>query len=43
MSNTHTICVDEMTSLQAHERRAQTKLPRPGQTATVATNFRSLS
>lgn len=31
--NTHTICVDEMTSLQANERRAETKLPRPGQTA----------
>lgn len=31
--NTHTICVDEMTSLQANERRAETKLPRPRQTA----------
>lgn len=31
--NTHTICVDEMTSLQANERRAETKLPKPGQTA----------
>ena len=31
--NTHTICVDEMTSLQANERQAATKLPRPGQTA----------
>lgn len=31
--NTHTVCVDEMTSLQANERRAETKLPRPGQTA----------
>jgi transposase len=29
--NTHTVCVDEMTSLQANERRADTKLPRPGQ------------
>lgn len=28
---THTICVDEMTSLQANERRAPTKLPTPGQ------------
>jgi transposase len=31
--NTHTVCVDEMTSLQATERRAPTKLPAPGQTA----------
>lgn len=31
--NTHTVCVDEMTSLQANERRAETKLPKPGQTA----------
>ena len=31
--NTHTVCVDEMTSLQAKERRAETKLPKPGQTA----------
>lgn len=31
--NTHTICVDEMTSLQANERHAATKLPKPGQTA----------
>jgi len=31
--NTHTVCVDEMTSLQANERCAETKLPRPGQTA----------
>lgn len=30
---THTVCVDEMTGLQANERRAETKLPRPGQTA----------
>jgi transposase len=30
--NTHTVCVDEMTSLQANERRAETKLPKPGQT-----------
>ena len=28
---THTVCVDEMTSLQANEQRADTKLPRPGQ------------
>lgn len=31
--NTHTVCVDEMTSLQANERRAPTKLARPGQRA----------
>lgn len=31
--NTRTVCVDEMTSLQANERRAETKLPRPGQVA----------
>ncbi|MGB7347721.1 MAG: transposase [Pirellulaceae bacterium] len=28
---THTVCVDEMTSLQANERRAPTMLPLPGQ------------
>ena len=32
-SHTHTVCVDEMTSLQANERRAETKLPKPGQIA----------
>ncbi len=32
-ADTHTVCVDEMTSLQANERRAATKLPRPGQAA----------
>lgn len=31
--NTHTVCVDEMTSLQANERRAETKLAKPGQMA----------
>lgn len=31
--NTHTVCVDEMTSLQANERRFETKPPRPGQVA----------
>ena len=31
--HTHTVCVDEMTSLQANERRAETKLPKPGQIA----------
>jgi transposase len=29
----HTVCVDEMTSLQANEKRANTKPPKPGQTA----------
>jgi len=28
---THTVCTDEMTSLQANERRADSKPPRPGQ------------
>lgn len=28
----HTVCVDEMTSLQANEKRAKTKPPKPGQT-----------
>lgn len=28
----HTVCTDEMTSLQANEERADAKLPRPGQT-----------
>ena len=31
--NTHTVCVDEMTSLQANERRAETKRSRPGKIA----------
>ncbi len=31
--DTHTVCVDEMTSLQANERRAKTKPSRPGQIA----------
>ena len=31
--NTHTVCVDEMTSLQANERRAETRRARPGQIA----------
>lgn len=31
--NTHTVCVDEMTSLQANERRAETKRPLPGKIA----------
>jgi transposase len=31
--HSHTVCVDEMTSLQANERRAKTKPSRPGQIA----------
>lgn len=31
--NTHTVCVDEMTSLQANQRRAETKRPLPGKIA----------
>ncbi|MEX0726644.1 MAG: helix-turn-helix domain-containing protein [Planctomycetaceae bacterium] len=31
--DTHTVCVDEMTSLQANERRAETKRPQPGRIA----------
>jgi transposase len=31
LESTHTVCVDEMTSLQANERRANTKLPKPDQ------------
>ena len=31
--NTHTVCVDEMTSLQANERRAKTRRARPSQIA----------
>jgi hypothetical protein len=31
--NTHTVCVDEMTSLQANERHAVTKRAKPGQMA----------
>jgi transposase len=30
-AHTHTVCTDEMTSLQANEQRADEKLPRPGQ------------
>jgi transposase len=32
-SNTHTVCVDEMTSLQATQRRAETKPSQPGRVA----------
>jgi transposase len=37
--NTHTVCVDEMTSLQALERDAPTKPPKPGQTAKEEFNY----
>lgn len=37
--NTHTVCVDEMTSLQANERRAETKLPQPGQVAKIECQY----
>lgn len=37
--NTHTVCVDEMTGLQANERRAETKLPRPAQIAKEEFNY----
>ena len=37
--NTHTICVDEMTSLQANELRAPSKLPRPGQIGKVECQY----
>lgn len=38
-SGTITICVDEMTSLQANERRDETKPPLPGQTAKEEFNY----
>ena len=38
-SGTHTVCVDEMTSLQANERCDKTKLPLPGQTAKEEFNY----
>lgn len=37
--NTHTVCVDEMTSLQANERRDETKLPLPGQVAKIECQY----
>lgn len=37
--NTHTACVDEMTGVQANERRAETKPPRPGQVAKEEFNY----
>jgi transposase len=38
-SGTHTVCVDEMTSLQANERCDKTKPPLPGQTAKEEFNY----
>ena len=37
--NTHTVCVDEMTGVQANERRAETKPPKPGQIAKEEFNY----
>jgi transposase len=37
--NIHTVCVDEMTSLQANERRAETKPARPGQIAKIECQY----
>ncbi|MGI9473648.1 MAG: transposase [Rubripirellula sp.] len=37
--NTRTVCVDEMTSLQANERRAETKRACPGQLAKVECQY----
>jgi transposase len=37
--NTHTVSVDEMTSLQANERRAETKLAKPGQVAKIECQY----
>ena len=36
---THTVCVDEMTSLQANERRAPTKLPLPGEIGKIECQY----
>ena len=36
---THTVCVDEMTSLQANQRRAETKLPGPDQIGKVECQY----
>jgi transposase len=38
--NTHTVCVDELTSLQANERRAETKPARPGQIAKIECQYK---
>jgi len=37
--NTHTVCVDEMTGVQANERQDKTKPPRPGQIAKEEFNY----
>lgn len=37
--NTHTVCVDEKTSLQANERRAETKPAKPGQVAKIECQY----
>ena len=37
--NTHTVCVDEMTGVQANERQDKTKLPKPGQIAKEEFNY----
>jgi transposase len=37
--NTRTVCVDEMTSLQANQRRAPTKRPLPGQIAKIECQY----
>jgi hypothetical protein len=39
LAGTHTVCVDEMTSLQANERCDKTKPPLPGQTAKEEFNY----
>jgi transposase len=36
---THTVCTDEMTSLQANERRAETKFPRPGKSGKLECQY----
>lgn len=38
--NTHTVSIDEMTSIQANERQAPTKRARPGQVAKEEYNYR---
>lgn len=37
--NTHTVCTDEMTSLQARERHADTKFPLPGQPGKIECQY----
>jgi transposase len=38
-NGTHTVCVDEMTSLQANERRAGAKLPKPNQIGKIECQY----